>query len=28
VMRHGWTVLSVEPTNLLALSRLIHIRNE
>ena len=28
VMRHGWTVLSVEPTNLLALSRLVHIRNE
>jgi phosphatidylethanolamine/phosphatidyl-N-methylethanolamine N-methyltransferase len=28
VMRHGWKVLSVEPTNLLALSRLIHIRNE
>ena len=28
VMRHGWKVLSVEPTNVLALSRLIHIRNE
>lgn len=27
VLRHGWEVLSVEPTNLLALSRLIHIRN-
>jgi phosphatidylethanolamine/phosphatidyl-N-methylethanolamine N-methyltransferase len=28
VTRHGWNVLSVEPANLLALSRLIHIRNE
>jgi phosphatidylethanolamine/phosphatidyl-N-methylethanolamine N-methyltransferase len=28
VTRHGWKVLSVEPANLLALSRLIHIRNE
>lgn len=28
VLRHSWTVLSVEPANLLALSRLIHIRNE
>jgi phosphatidylethanolamine/phosphatidyl-N-methylethanolamine N-methyltransferase len=27
VLRHGWKVLSVEPTNLLALSKLIHIRN-
>ncbi len=27
VLRHGWEVLSVEPTNLLALSKLIHIRN-
>jgi phosphatidylethanolamine/phosphatidyl-N-methylethanolamine N-methyltransferase len=27
VLRHGWEVLSVAPTNLLALSRLIHIRN-
>jgi phosphatidylethanolamine/phosphatidyl-N-methylethanolamine N-methyltransferase len=28
VTRHRWKVLSVEPANLLALSRLIHIRNE
>ncbi|MGE5162086.1 MAG: class I SAM-dependent methyltransferase [Betaproteobacteria bacterium] len=28
VMRHDWTVLSVEPANLLSLSRLVHIRNE
>ena len=27
VLRHGWEVLSIEPTNLLALSKLIHIRN-
>jgi phosphatidylethanolamine/phosphatidyl-N-methylethanolamine N-methyltransferase len=27
VLRHRWEVLSVEPTNLLALSKLIHIRN-
>jgi len=27
VLRHAWQVQSVEPTNLLALSRLIHIRN-
>ena len=27
VMRHDWTVLSVEPANVLALSRLVHIRN-
>jgi phosphatidylethanolamine/phosphatidyl-N-methylethanolamine N-methyltransferase len=27
VLRHNWEVLSVAPTNLLSLSRLIHIRN-
>jgi len=27
VLRHDWDVVSVEPTNLLALSRIIHIRN-
>jgi phosphatidylethanolamine/phosphatidyl-N-methylethanolamine N-methyltransferase len=27
VLRHGWQVQSIEPTNLLSLSRLIHIRN-
>jgi phosphatidylethanolamine/phosphatidyl-N-methylethanolamine N-methyltransferase len=28
VLRHSWKVLSVQPTNMFALSRLIHIRNE
>jgi phosphatidylethanolamine/phosphatidyl-N-methylethanolamine N-methyltransferase len=27
VARHGWKVLSVAPTNMLSLSRLIHVRN-
>jgi phosphatidylethanolamine/phosphatidyl-N-methylethanolamine N-methyltransferase len=27
VLRHAWEVMSIEPTNLLSLSRLIHIRN-